>query len=150
MDWTNTNKKQTPSFLTEVLSPTKQSYSLEILTFGQVKLEAGSFKNRYSRYSYEGHRRRQDIIHRIKNKESLRPVELGGQYEYQIQSDTFVSVEMSTRSSINFNVFEKIEKEVLPVKETKASMGRKKRITQNQIKKCQKPFIDLKLRSRFV
>ena len=76
-------------------------------------------------------------------------VELGGQYEYRIHSDTFVSVEMSTRSSINFNVFEKIEKEALPVKETKASMGRKKRITQNQIKKSQKPFNDQKIRSRF-
>ena len=146
MDWTNTNKKQTPSFLTEVLNPTKQSYSLEILTFGQVKLEAGSFKNRYSRYSYEGHRRRQDIIHRIKNKESLRPVELGGQYEYQIQSDTFVSVKMLIRSFINFNVFEKIEKEVLPGKETKASMGRKKRITQNKVKKSQKLFPNSKNR----
>ena len=150
MDWTNRNKKQAPPFLTEVLSPTKQSYSLEILTFGQEKVEAGSFKNQYSRYSYEGHRRRQNIIHRVKNKESLKAMELGRQCEYQIQSDTFVSIEMSTRSSVNFNVFEKIEKEVLPVKETKASMGRKKRITQNQIKKSQNPFIDLKLRSRFV
>ena len=138
MDWTNKNKKQSPSFIKEVLSPSKQSYSLEILTLGQKSFEAVSFKNPYSRYSYEGHRRRQNIMQRVRNKESLRTVELVGQCEYQIQSDTFLSVKMSTRSSINFNVFEKIEKEVLPVKETKASMGRKKRITQNQMKKSQK------------
>ena len=148
MDWKNKIKK--PSFLKEVLSPTKQSYSLEILTLSQKKLEATSFKNLYSRYSYEGHRKSQNISQRVKNKKSLKAMDLGGQYKYEIQSDTFVSVKMSTRSSINFNVFEKIEKEVLPVKETKASMGRKKRITQNQIKKSQKPFHDTDLRSRYV
>ena len=46
---------------------------------------------------------------------------------------------MSTRSSINFNVFEKIYKEVLPVKETKASMGRGKKIRQNKDKKVWNP-----------
>ena len=35
------------------------------------------------------------IIHRVNKKESLQAIELGGQYEYQIQSDTFVSVKLS-------------------------------------------------------
>ena len=78
----------------------------------------------------------------------MKAMDLGGQYEYQIHSNTFVSLKMSTRSSINFNVFEEIEKEVLPVKETKATMGRKKRITQNKVKKSQKPFFNS--RSRYV
>ena len=74
MDLRNTIKK--PSFITEVLSHTTQSYSLEILALGQKKLQSGNFKNLYSCYSYEGHRKGQSIVQRFKNKESLKAMEL--------------------------------------------------------------------------
>ena len=86
MDLMNIIRK--PSFLTKALNPSTQSYSLEVLALTQKKLQSGNFKNMYSRYSYEG--KRKSIVPRVKNKESLKAMELGMQYEYKIQSDTFV------------------------------------------------------------
>ena len=99
-----------------------------MLALEKDKLGFG-FKNKYSRYSYERHTKSRKMIQRVKNKKAKSKMAKEGQIEIKSDYDTFVSLKLS-KSSINFDVFEKIEKEILPVKETKASMGRKKRITQ--------------------
>ena len=129
---TRTPTKQNPSFIQQVLNPSTNSYSLEIMSFGQANMDVHKIRNRYSRYSYDGHRTNKNILQRVNRKESIKSTDSVGQFE--IQSETFVSLKVTTRSLVNFKTFERIEKEVLPVKETKASMGRKKRISQNKIK----------------
>ena len=105
MCWTaNNNERETR--LADKLEP--------VLTTG--------IENRYSRYSHGGIQNNQHLVKKIKSKETTK-----------IKSEAFVSMKMSRRSSIQFEELKRLEKEALPVKHTKASMGRQKTITQNRI-----------------
>ena len=125
-------KRNAPdSFLQEVLTPSKPIYKLDIMSFGQEKL-VSEFDNCYSRYSYNGLR-----MERRKLKKPMRKMSSkrsGEKEEIKVVSDSFLSLKISSRSSVNFDLFDKIEKEILPVRETKASMGRKKIIARNSYK----------------